>query len=94
MRIKWVAKALSNLVEITEYIAKDDLEIAKKIAAHIRESVADLARQPNLGRQGRVYGTRELVLSKYPFIIPYRVKDGELQILAVFHTSRKPPKKW
>lgn len=94
MRIKWVAKALSNLVEITEYIAKDDLEIAKKIAAHIRESVVDLARQPNLGRQGRVYGTRELVLSRYPFIIPYRVKEGELQTLAVFHTSRKPPKKW
>lgn len=94
MRIKWVTKALANLAEIAEYIAQEDVELAKKIMAHIQERVKNLAQHPSQGRPGRIYGTRELVLNKYPFIIPYRVKNEELQILAVFHTSRKAPKKW
>lgn len=53
-----------------------------------------LADFPAIGRPGRVPGARELVIDRYPLIIPYRVVGNEIQVLRVFHTRRKPPKAW
>lgn len=94
LHIKWLEKALIDLEETAEHIAQDDAETAKKLVIYIKKRIELLAQHPSQGRQGRVTGTRELVIDKYPFIIPYRVRDNELQILRIFHTSRKPPKKW
>lgn len=94
MRIKWLKPALNSLDSAMAYVAQDDAEAAAQMSEYIRLRVEGLAQQPYQGRPGQVSGTRELVIDKYPFIIPYRVKDGILQILEVFHTSRKPPQKW
>jgi toxin ParE1/3/4 len=77
-----------------EYIAHEDPDVANEMYAYIRERVAVLGKHPEMGRPGRVFGTRELVLEKYPYIVPYRVRENEVQVLRVFHTSRKPPHKW
>lgn len=34
-------------------------------------------------------GTRELVMTGTQYILPYRVKDDRIQILAVFYGARK-----
>lgn len=94
MRIKWLKAAVHSLDSAMAYVAQDDEDTAERMSEYIRLRVENLREQPYLGRTGQVNGTRELVIDKYPFIIPYRVKDGELQILDVFHTSRKPPKNW
>jgi toxin ParE1/3/4 len=94
MRVRWLRTASRNLDAAIEYIARDDPDAAAKVYAQIRESVAALAEQPSMGRPGRIIGTRELVIGKYPYIVPYRIQDNEVQILRVFHTSRKPPKAW
>jgi plasmid stabilization system protein ParE len=41
-----------------------------------------------------VPGTRELVVLKTRYIVPYRVCGEVIEILRVFHTSRRPPKSW
>jgi len=94
MQIRWLKTAISSLDAAMTYIAQEDEEAAGKISDYIHLRVESLREQPEQGRPGRILGTRELVMDKYPFIVPYRVKDGELQILRVFHTSRKPPPKW
>lgn len=76
------------------YIAQEDEDAAQKISDYIEARVEGLSKQPHQGRPGRIFGTRELVMDKFPFIIPYRVKDNEIQILRVFHTSRNPPRTW
>lgn len=76
------------------HIAREDEETAQKISACIKARVEGLRDQPHQGRPGRIFGTRELVIDKFSFIVPYRVKDNEIQILRVFHTSRNPPRKW
>jgi plasmid stabilization system protein ParE len=38
---------------------------------------------------GRIPDTRELVVVDTPFIVPYRVRDGDVEILAVFHSARQ-----
>ena len=57
------------------------------------KSVEALAGQPDMGRPGRIAGTRELVVSATPYVIPYRVRAGRLELLAVFHGRQKWPVK-
>ena len=94
MRVRWLRTASRNLDAAVAYIAQEDPGAAARVYAHIRERVAALAEQPGMGKLGRVFGTRELVIEKYPYIVPYRIQDNEVHILRVFHTSRKPPKDW
>ena len=94
MKIRWLNKALINLNEAMQYVALDDPAAARKMAVFIRNQVKELANQPYSGRKGRIFGTRELVIRKYPFILPYQVLDGELLILRVFHTSQELPDEW
>ncbi len=46
---------------------------------------------PNLGRPGRRRGTRELVVHGGPFIVAYKVRGDVIEILRVFHGSRRWP---
>ena len=93
MQVKWLRNAAKNLNDTTEYIADDNPKVAREFFIHTIESVNKLPQYPELGRAGRVSGTRELVIFGYPYIVPYRIKDGNVEILRVFHTSRMWPKK-
>ncbi|MNP71673.1 Plasmid stabilization system protein [compost metagenome] len=57
-------------------------------------SVEQLAQFPASGREGRLAGTREWVVPDRPYLIPYRVRHGRVQILRLFHTRRLPPNAW
>jgi toxin ParE1/3/4 len=57
----------------------------------IWESTQLLARHPMAGREGRVAGTRELVISGTPFVVAYRIEKNEVRILAVLHAAREWP---
>ncbi|MBF0292596.1 MAG: type II toxin-antitoxin system RelE/ParE family toxin [Nitrospinae bacterium] len=91
MRVKWTRTALSNLDSEASYIALDDPAAASRMVSRIVNGVAALRAHPAMGRPGRVPGTRELVVGGTPYLIPYRVKNGALEILRVFHHSRKCP---
>lgn len=64
---------------------------AQEVAVRILESVERLADYPHLGRPGRIVGTRELVISNTPYIVPYRVRGEALELIAVFHGRQKWP---
>jgi hypothetical protein len=49
------------------------------------------AGRPHIGRSGLVIGTRELVVSETPCVIPYRVEEDRLELIAVFHSTQKQP---
>lgn len=91
MRVKWLRKALLNLDNEASYIAPDNPKVAAEFVIHLRDSALILGDQPNLGRPGRILGTRELVVAKFPYILPYRVRNETVEILRVFHTARKWP---
>ena len=80
-----------NLDREAEYIAQDNPKAAAEFVLHLRDSALVLGEQPNLGRPGRIVGTRELVASKFPYLLPYRVRNETVEILRVFHISRKLP---
>jgi plasmid stabilization system protein ParE len=91
MRIRWSRKALDNLDAAVKYIAADSPGNARQVALQIRDTIQLLDGQPGMGRPGRVAGTRELVISGLPFIIPYAEYNGEIVILRIVHTSMKWP---
>jgi toxin ParE1/3/4 len=94
VRVRWLRRALKNHDDEAAYIARDDMEAAMRIVERIASAVDQLARHPALGRPGRVPGTRELVISGTPYIVPYRVRGDVLEILRVFHGARKWPAKF
>ena len=94
MRVRWLREALRNLDDEATYIATDDAAAARLVVERVLDAVSSLAEQPGLGRPGRVPGTRELIVAKTRYIVPYRVRSETVEILRVFHTSRRLPHRW
>ncbi|HLS55300.1 MAG TPA: type II toxin-antitoxin system RelE/ParE family toxin [Zeimonas sp.] len=94
MRVRWLRKALVNLDEEAAFIANEDPAAARLVVQRIVLAVAELREHPGIGRAGRVPGTRELVMPRTRYVVPYRVRGGAVVILRVFHTSRRPPGRW
>jgi toxin ParE1/3/4 len=59
--------------------------------ASLVASIDALRDHPNLGKPGRLTGTRELVVGGTPYVVPYRVLGDDVEILAVFHGARRWP---
>lgn len=89
-KVKFSASSLKDLKSIQEYICENNREAAKEVVAHIIAKIETvIVPNPSAGRAGRVLRTRELVISKYPYIVPYQVREEVIYILRVLHTSRK-----
>ena len=93
MKAVWSRRAVLHLVHLRAYIAKESARNAAWVANRILNAVDLLQAHPELGRPGRLAGTRELVVTDTPYIIPYRVRHGRLELLAVFHGRQKWPTK-
>jgi toxin ParE1/3/4 len=92
MIVVWSPAAIADLAQLRAYIAEDDPAAAQRVALHIAHNVeALLPANPQIGRPGRVPGTRELVIPKTPFIVPYRIVDGTIEVLRVYHGARRWP---
>ncbi len=55
----------------------------------IQESIQLVAKQPGIGRPERVAGTRELVVSGLPYIIPYFEQDGSVITLRIMPSKKE-----
>jgi len=91
MRIVWSRRAIRHLTNVRDYIAQDSPKSAAEVAARILESIEQLSKHPNLGRLGRIAGTRELVVPGTPYIIPYRIHRNRVELIAVFHGRQRWP---
>ncbi len=91
MIIRWLDDAMYDLQALKQYIALDNPAAANRVARRIISAVELLLEQPGIGRHGSVPGTRELIVSDTPYIIPYRVKNNIIEILRVFHSAMQWP---
>ncbi|MBX9824692.1 MAG: type II toxin-antitoxin system RelE/ParE family toxin [Xanthobacteraceae bacterium] len=92
MIVQWSPQAIDDLASLRAYIAEDNPAAAKRIVLQIIRNVDQLlSGQPEMGRPGRVPGTRELVVPRTPYIVPYRVRDSRIQILRIYHAARRWP---
>jgi len=91
LRIRWARPALADLEAIGDFIARDNPVAAKRLVVSLVASVDALRDHPNLGKPGRLTGTRELVIGGTPYVVPYRVLGDDVEVLAVFHGARRWP---
>jgi toxin ParE1/3/4 len=84
--IRWTNRALGRLDEIAAYIAKDNPTRATTFVVELRKKVTIL-KLYQVGKAGRVFGTKELVLHKN-YLAVYRIKNDEVQILTILHTAQ------
>jgi toxin ParE1/3/4 len=91
MRILWSRRAIANLTALRDYIAEDSPASAATVAQRVLKTVELLAEEPQIGRPGRISGTRELIVPGTPYIVPYRVRGDKLELIAVFHGRQNWP---
>ena len=91
MIINWSADAIGDLRALRDYIAEHNPSAAADMGRRIVESVEALADFPAIGRPGRLPHTRELVVPGTPYLVPYKVTEGRVEIIAVIHGARKWP---
>jgi toxin ParE1/3/4 len=91
--VVWSPRAIGHLAAIRDYVARENPGAAARTATTLLAAVDRLAELPNLGRPGRVSGTRELVVPGTRYVIPYRVRGERLEIIAVFHGRQRWPRR-
>ena len=94
MRLTWSRAALNDLAELRAYIAQDRPKAAFRIGRRILQAASHLEQHPELGCRGRVEGTRELVVTGTPYLIPYRIRGESIELLRVLHGARKWPEQF
>jgi toxin ParE1/3/4 len=91
MRMEWSVFARADRKAIFDTIEGDNPRVAITIDARIRTCVEGLVQFPEMGRPGRIEGTRELVISSTPYIAAYRIVDEAVRILRVLHGAQQWP---
>jgi len=89
MTVRWTPTGLRDLESLHAYIAGDNENAAAAMVERINAGLDTLCRHPQMGRKGRVAGTRELVVA--PFVVAYSVKESVMVVVAIIHGARRWP---
>ena len=91
MILEWSLFAIADREGIFNYIETDSAEAAFAVDERIEAAVESLEQFPEIGRPGRVEGTRELVVQRTPYIAAYQIDGDVVRILRVLHGARRWP---
>lgn len=91
MIVRWSALARIDLETQIAGITVRNTTAAVTAVDLIEATTRRLEAFPMMGRQGRVTGTRELVVSRTAYVVAYRVASNEIEILRVMHGAQRWP---
>lgn len=74
-------------------IAADRPLAARRMSDRIASLLRLLADNPELGRAGRIAGTRELVIPRTPYVACYRLAHDRIEMLPFRHGRQRWPKR-
>ena len=89
MTVRWTPTSLRDLDSLHSYISEDSATAALQLVETLLKGIATLTRNPQMGRTGRVAGSRELVIA--PYVIAYRSRKSVIEILGIIHGARRWP---
>ncbi|MBV9826464.1 MAG: type II toxin-antitoxin system RelE/ParE family toxin [Alphaproteobacteria bacterium] len=93
--LRWSLAAERDLRDIAEWIGDRNRDAAFRIVDRIEKSIDTLKKFPELGRPGRVDGTRELVITGTSYLVIYEVAEAQekIDIVRILHSAQRwPPK--
>ena len=91
MRVRLTPSAERDLEDIEIFISADNPGAAIETVLGIIDSIQILADHPEVGRSGRIEGTREYVVPGTSFIAAYRITSDQIEVLRVLHGAREWP---
>lgn len=91
LTIKWTKQAIADIDNIYDFIAANDPRSARAMVDRVDRAITRLITHPQMGRSGRVMGSRELVVSGTPYIVAYRLQGRAVELLGVIHAARRWP---
>jgi plasmid stabilization system protein ParE len=91
MRVRLTASAEHDIDAIAAYVGERDEAAAERIRRAIVRAAHGLGTFPLMGRPGRVSGTRERPLTRYPCILIYRIYGGQVFVVRVLHQHQQWP---
>jgi toxin ParE1/3/4 len=94
VKLRYTFRALRHLASIADYIAERNPEAARAVGARIRETIDLLTSFPQMGHEGSLPGTREMVVPGLPYIVVHRIETPDedmLVILGVYHGAQLRP---
>lgn len=89
MAIVWRDRATRDLEGILTYIAADNPPAAANVVRRLQSAIAGLVQFPRRGRKGVYPGTLELVITGLPYVVVYRLREDDVEILAVPHAAQR-----
>ena len=90
--IRYADEADADLAHIKRYLRpRAGAAITDRILETILASIDRLERRPLSGRPGRRAGTRELVITRYPYLVVYRLVGEDVEIARVLHQAQQWP---
>lgn len=92
MKVYWTNTALGNLLAIYEYIAQDSSVYAQRMVDKLTRRSEQIVTFPLSGRMVPEYEAEDIreVMEK-PYRIIYRIKEGQIDVLAVMHGAQLLP---
>lgn len=91
MKIVWLARAVADRDAQIDFISQDSISAALDVGDRLIATVARLVDYPDMGREGRVKGTRELVVGRTSLVVIYRVRAVRVEVLRVLHGAQMWP---
>ena len=89
--LAWLRRAINDRDAQLDYIAQDNPLAAIGQDERIERQIDMLLQHPQMGRPGRKKGTRELVISRTPFVVVYRAKGPRIEIIRLLHGAQQWP---
>ena len=89
MEVIWLRSALADLQEVREYYEARDPKVARAIASHLIEAAERLETTPYNAPKWPGSDKYKLVITRYPYIITYRIVGEQAQVIWVDHAAQE-----
>ena len=92
MNVRWTNNAIEHLANIFEYISLNSPTYAKGMVDRVTRRSSQIADNPQSGRmvpEYQAHDIRELI--EKPYRIIYRIKQDQIDVLAVIHSAQLMP---
>ena len=86
--------AAQDIAKAVTYLNKTNIHAVAPFRQAIIKSLRLLESNPKVGRHSQSQGLREWSVPDWPYLSPYRIVDGDVEILRVWHTKRRQPQLW
>ena len=90
MRVRYTARARSDLAAILQYIDERSPQGARNVKRAIKITTELIGLHPEMGRRASVRETRVLSAGRYPYLVYWSIEAGEARIVHIRHAARRP----